>query len=648
LRRALVLGLVLASSVVVASGSPAAAVDCSTLRNWNDFTGTTQYWEDFNLWDPTGIPGDSDPDEFVCLNTTDTVFMDAEQTRFFDIGGVQMGGETTLDIREGAGLFVHGVDESVWASGTTTDVTKAQLGGSGTIRVQGDITFTSDDTSGTFLTSKQTVGNGEAPPADTGTMVVEGQATLSNLGLGLLTGYEVTVANNGKVTVAPNAFFAADYGTSTTIDAGGTLDFTGDGAYYQGFAVANQPLSVLTNNGTLVKSGGTGTSVVDADYVQGATGKVIVQSGTLALPDDALVSAQVAPGTSFATGTCGGQPSAVCQPTTNPTEDAMSVDFTVPPANGAPATVELQELPPVGPAVDPNGIGNEVLAHADNLVANPAGPATLKLRFSQADVMATPVSEVQVVHTPDSGPAAQIPLCVSGALPTGVPACLLSVTRDSQNTYVTVMTTQTSRWRVRRGQVVEPPPPPPGIPSAPQGLSVHEADPFDGSALAVAWSAPASSGGSAVTAYRVSLDGKQVATPAGTSTMLKNPGPGKHQVSVAAVNTAGAGPAAVADVSVADLSKPRKVEDMRGAPGGKLTAGATWKAPADAGGLALTGYKIAVFKANGQKLDIEVLKPAKLKFLFKLKPGRYFFKVRAHNADRWGPWSKPTDLVRPR
>jgi hypothetical protein len=645
-RRALVLGLVLASSVVVCSGAPAAAATCT--RDWAHDDGTTQYWEDFSLWNPQGIPGDGNPDDFVCLNTTDTVFMDANQVQFFDIGGVQMGGATTLDIQEGAGLFVHGVDESVWASGTTTDVTKAQLGGSGTIRAQGTVTFTSDDTGAAFLTSKQTAGNGEEPPADTGEMVVEGQAILSNLGLGLLTGYEVTVASGGKVSLAPNAFFAADYGTATTIDAGGTLDFTGDGAYYQGFAVTNQPLSVLTNNGTLVKSGGTGTSVVDADYVQGATGKVVVQSGTLALPDDTLISAQVAPGTSFATGTCGGQASGVCQPTTNPTEDAMSVDFTVPPANGTPATVELQELPPVGPAVDPTGIGNEVLAHADNLVANAASPATLKLRMSQSDVMATPISEIQVVHTPDSGPASQIPLCVGGALPTGVPACLLSVTRDSQNTYVTVLTTQTSRWRVRRGQVVEPPPPPPGVPSAPQGLSVHEAAPFDGSALAVAWAPPASSGGSAVTAYRVSLDGKQVATPAGTSTVLKNPGPGKHQVSVAAVNTAGAGPAAVADVTVADLSKPRKVKDVRGAPGGRLTAGATWKPPADAGGLALTGYKIAVFKANGHKVDTDVVKPAKLKFLFQLKPGRYFFKVRARNADRWGPWSKPTDLVRPR
>ena len=50
----------------------------------------------------------------------------------------------------------------------------------------------------------------------------------------------------------------------------------------------------------------------------------------------------------------------------------MSVAFTVPGANAGPAAVQLQELGPVAPAVDPAGIGNEVLAHADNLTAGRA------------------------------------------------------------------------------------------------------------------------------------------------------------------------------------------------------------------------------------------------------------------------------------
>jgi hypothetical protein len=117
---------------------------------------------------------------------------------------------------------------------------------------------------------------------------------------------------------------------------------------------------------------------------------------------------------------------------------------------------------------------------------------------------------------------------------------------------------------------------------------------------------------------------------------------------IVAVNIIGTGSAVTASLTIDKLSKPRKVKPVQGKKGGKLTAGATWKAPADAGGFALTGYKVAVFKKNGKKVDTKVVAADKLKLLFKLKPGKYFLKVKARNSDRWGPWSKPSDLVRPR
>ena len=152
-----------------------------------------------------------------------------------------------------------------------------------------------------------------------------------------------------------------------------------------------------------------------------------------------------------------------------------------------------------------------------------------------------------------------------------------------------------------------------------------------------------------MSAYRVFRDGQLLfATDGSTSAVVSDPGPGDHTFSVAAVNIVGASAGANAAVSIDKLSKPRKVKPVKGKKGGKLTAGAKWKAPADAGGFAISKYKVAVFKKNGKKVDTKVVTAGQLKFLFKLKPGRYYLKVKARNADTWGPWSKKSDLVRPR
>ena len=165
------------------------------------------------------------------------------------------------------------------------------------------------------------------------------------------------------------------------------------------------------------------------------------------------------------------------------------------------------------------------------------------------------------------------------------------------------------------------------------------------------WAAPASSGAGPVAAYRVRLDGAVVSSPAGTSVVLKDPGPGQHTITVAAVSAAGQGPAATATTTVAGAvqaaqgrrgpgQEGRQADGRREVEGARRTRAAS----------PITKYKVAVFKTDGTKVDTEVVKADKLKFLFKLKPGKYFFKVKARNADRWGPWSK-TDrriLVRSR
>ena len=81
----------------------------------------------------------------------------------------------------------------------------------------------------------------------------------------------------------------------------------------------------------------------------------------------------------------------------------MSIKFSVPSANDQAAIVQLDEQTQAAPTTDSRAIGNDVFAHADQLDVDPANPATMVLRFSQADVMATPLSDVQVGHISDRG-----------------------------------------------------------------------------------------------------------------------------------------------------------------------------------------------------------------------------------------------------
>jgi hypothetical protein len=546
------------------------------------------------------------------------------------VAEVQLGGSAELEVKDGASLLVSGTG-SVWGPSTNVAINNGgSLGGTGTIRVQGGIFFASPNTS-SVLTSGAG-GNGH--------MVVEGHALVVANGLGVEGGYQLDVAAGGSLGLAANTWMSAQPGTTTTIRAGATLELGGDGGFYRSSAAGQ---GALTNNGVLRKSGGAGTSVVDAAY--SGSGQVVVQTGTLALPDGGLVGAVVSPGSALATGRCAGSSTgSTCQPTQDPAADPMSVNLTVPGANGSPTGVQVQELGPVGAGVDPNGVGNEVLAHADNLVPDSAHPATITLRYSQADVMGTPLDEVQVVHTTDDLQQVVLPSCVNGVLPAGLWSCVQRpVTRNSQNTFVTVLTTQTSRWRVRRSLPVANQ----GAPSAPRSVTVKEAKPFDGSVLSISWTAPASSGAGAVAAYRVFVDGKLKASPAGTSTTVKNAGPGKHTIEVAAVNAAGTSTTSSDAIKLAALSKPRKVEVERGKAGPPSTVTLGWKAPADAGGFTLKKYEVAIFKGS-RKVDTEKLSAKKRKAVLTLAGGQYTFRVRAKNTDRWGPWSKPSDPVRPR
>ncbi len=625
--------LVAALLVVVASPSAVSALpgDCTT--TFNVVTGN---WSSNGNW-TGGLPTGS---SVACIPSGRTATLSSGAVH---VAKLHIDGALTVS---GASLFVDSSAPSVWDGPVLVD--HGTIGGTGLIHVHDFVDFT-----GGSVLSSIPGGPGTAWNGQHGTMDIAGAGTPEGLGtvtvddsaLSLRTSFAIGIF--GDMVVQSDGFVTADWGTGTSV-AGGRLELNGDGGYYQGSPVDGRTVGSLFNNGTIAKTGGGSTSIVDAAYTQSATGALEVDCcATLAFAGGQVVSGKVQPSMSLGTGACGAGTTSICNGSVDPAVDPSSVVLKLSGNDGNSAAVQVQELALPAATTDSRAIGNEVYAHADGLVGDPTQPATITLRFSQADVMSTPLAEVQVGHISDSGVMTKTPDCVGNNLPSGAPYCVVRpVTRTAQNTFVTVLTTQTSRWRLRRtgaGENFDQ-----AAPGVPSGFSAAKASPFDGSAIGLSWQPPASDGGAAVTAYRVYRDGVLVATTGGASALVKDSGPGKHVFAVAAVNGLGESVRASAEITLAKMSKPRKLTTIRGKKGGKKTAGVKWKAPASAGGLTLTGYQVKVLTASGRKVKVKAVSAGKHRYVLKLKPGRYVFKVRARNATGYGPWSKATKPVRPR
>ena len=102
----------------------------------------------------------------------------------------------------------------------------------------------------------------------------------------------------------------------------------------------------------------------------------------------------------------------------------------------------------------------------------------------------------------------------------------------------------------------------PALPGAPTGLSATE----DASAVDVAWTAPASNGGSPITGYAVYRDDVLVHTTNGSTLSYHDTGAAAssaaHTYKVRAQNVAGAGPASNSDTAIVDLTWKGEVWDV--------------------------------------------------------------------------------------
>ena len=506
-------------------------------------------WDDTSGWSGGVIP--NGPNEIACIDASGIVLIDDSGVTTITLRALYVdtdpdsgqGGAVTVG--QSAALYVNGPDVSV-VDGSLS-VSSAAFGGTGSVVVNGSVRFNGDS----VLTSVP-AASGAAWAGPHGTLDVPGYMELSGGGLSMRTGYAVGISGTAFV-LGDGGFVTADWGTSTTIAAGGELLLDGDGGYVQGGPVAGQAVGTLVNAGTIATANGTTTTVVDAAYTQTATGAVQVGCcGALVFAGSQLVSGTVEHDSALGTGACGPGVTALCNGSEDPAVDPSSVRLEVNAGQTGAANVQVQELALPPATTDSRAIGNEVFAHADGLSTDPTKPATISLRFSQADVMSTPLNQVQVGHVSDAGVMTKTPDCVAQDLPPGASYCIVRpVTRTAQNTLVTIRTIETSRWRLRRTGPNE------GFaqtgPAAPQGVKTALVAPFDGSAVRISWKAPANDGGAATTGYRVYRDGALVATTdlAASSFVVKNPGPGTHTLAVTAVNGIGEGVAGAASISVA-------------------------------------------------------------------------------------------------
>lgn len=142
----------------------------------------------------------------------------------------------------------------------------------------------------------------------------------------------------------------------------------------------------------------------------------------------------------------------------------------------------------------------------------------------------------------------------------------------------------------------------------------------------------------------------------GRNEIRRNVGPGRYRMVLTAIDRAGNRTVQRNRVRVvrADRStRPRIRRASSGAHGGRNTAIATWRRPADNGGARITGYreKALRLRRNGTVADrtvSELLRPPERSHQMRLRRGRCRFRVRAFNAVGRSPWSGRSNQVRSR
>lgn len=429
----------------------------STAANWSNDTEPT------NVYDDTG---------YVCIPTGAVVTMAAGEQA--DLQAIDLQRGSTLVLATGSKLYVfgdHASRASVVRRGATL-VMSGALGGTGRIDLHGLMHWTSASSGASTITTRDcALGAACAGPASGTTGLLEvadsGVVRVDGRGVNLFDQYRLVV--RGVVSLTNRGYIAADRGTGfalrrrTAAPGVGRLTIANDGGYYEGRTLNGiTTLSRFVNAGSIVKTGGTGNSVITGLYTRSGAGSVGVHAGTLSFPDGVTQSARVAGGRTYGTGRCApaGPNAYGCVPVTEPGIDRQNGTFQVPGADANGAGVQVVEVRG-GPA---DRIGSAVQLHATGLSATRARPAVFRLRYDSSLLGGRSWQEVRIYRKADGARAYRlVRRCDDrGRPPVGEVACVDR--REKRNSsrevgdpgdppgapkddvLMVVRTTDTSRW----------------------------------------------------------------------------------------------------------------------------------------------------------------------------------------------------------
>ncbi len=390
-----------------------------------------------------------------------------------DVQAIDVQGGATLTLATGSKLYVYG-DQATRPSvlrATSRTYLSGALGGPGRIDLLGTLWWRSTANGASTITTRDCslgAACGAQVVGPTGLLEVgnSGVVQVDDRGVNLFDQYTMRV--RGQVRLSSQGYVAADRGTrfelaaKTGTSGTGTLTLANNGGYYEGRTLDGlTTLSAFVNGGRIVKSGGGGTSVIDATYSTTPAGRIQVTSGSLILPDGTTQAATVAAGRSFGNGRCS-VPTFGCTPTTDPGVDLQNETFQVPPADTSGASVQVTEIAG-GPA---DRIGSQVTLHATGLAASPLAPAVVEFRYDSSVLSGKTWRDIRIFRRADgSNSYVEALACDSqGRPPAGSVAC---VDRREQSTssrnvndpgdpagaavdvILVVRTTATSRWVAR-------------------------------------------------------------------------------------------------------------------------------------------------------------------------------------------------------